>query len=170
MNCHTRIYRGRTLTVHPLGLRSRYSDWLRARWPTGRSSSPGRVKNFLFSTSSRPAVGSTIQGLPGAISRGVKLTTHLQLVPRSRKCSYIHLPPPTSLHGIVLNYLSTSITLPFLTIVPKIRTWTWLTCAETCPRQKAACAGNSAVLTGSWYYCTYSDLHYRAHLSVNKSV
>jgi hypothetical protein len=34
----------------------------------GRSSSPGRVKNFLFSTSSRPALGSTqppIQWVPG---------------------------------------------------------------------------------------------------------
>jgi hypothetical protein len=30
-----------------------YSDWLRAGWPTGRSSSPGRNKNFLFSISSR---------------------------------------------------------------------------------------------------------------------
>jgi hypothetical protein len=37
-----------------------------------RSSSPGRVKNFLFSMSSRPALGSTqppIQWVPGALSR-----------------------------------------------------------------------------------------------------
>jgi hypothetical protein len=27
--------------------------------PRGRSSSPDRVKNFVFSTSSRPALGST---------------------------------------------------------------------------------------------------------------
>jgi hypothetical protein len=39
--------------------RSWYSDWLRAGRPSGRSSSPGRVMNFLFSTSSRPALGST---------------------------------------------------------------------------------------------------------------
>jgi hypothetical protein len=39
--------------------RSRYSDWLRAGRPRGRSSSPGRTKNFLFSKSSRPALGST---------------------------------------------------------------------------------------------------------------
>jgi hypothetical protein len=41
----------------------------------GRSSSPGRVKNFLFSTSSRPALGSTqppIQWVPGALSPKVK--------------------------------------------------------------------------------------------------
>jgi hypothetical protein len=34
---------------------SRYSDWLRAGRPRDRSSSPGRVNNFL----SRPAVRST---------------------------------------------------------------------------------------------------------------
>jgi hypothetical protein len=33
---------------------------------------------------------------------GVKLTTHLQLVPRSRKCGSIH-PLPIRLHGIVLD-------------------------------------------------------------------
>jgi hypothetical protein len=40
-----------------------------------RSSSPGRVKNLLFSTSSRPALGSTqpsIQWVPGSLSLGVR--------------------------------------------------------------------------------------------------
>jgi hypothetical protein len=40
-----------------------------------RSSSPGRVKNFLFSTSSRPALGSTqppIEWILVALSPGVK--------------------------------------------------------------------------------------------------
>jgi hypothetical protein len=41
------------------GYRSRYSDWLLVERPKGRSSSPGRVKNFIFSTTSRPAMGST---------------------------------------------------------------------------------------------------------------
>jgi hypothetical protein len=40
-----------------------------------RSSSRGRVKNFLFSTSSRPALGTTqplIQWVPGVLSPGLK--------------------------------------------------------------------------------------------------
>jgi hypothetical protein len=51
------------------------SDCLRAGRPRSRSSSPGRVKNFLFSTSSRPALGPTqppIQWVPGHLSPGVK--------------------------------------------------------------------------------------------------
>jgi hypothetical protein len=56
---------------------SRYSDWLPAGRPRrGRSSSPGRVKNFLFSKSSRPALGSTqppIQWVPGALAPGGKV-------------------------------------------------------------------------------------------------
>jgi hypothetical protein len=51
------------------------SDWLRAGRPSARSSSPGKVKNFHFSMSSRPALGSTqppIQWVPGALSPGVK--------------------------------------------------------------------------------------------------
>jgi hypothetical protein len=41
------------------GYRSRYSDWLRAGRRRGRNSSPGRVKNFLFPTASRAALGPT---------------------------------------------------------------------------------------------------------------
>jgi hypothetical protein len=57
----------------------------------GWSSSPGRVKNFHFSTSSRSALGSTqppIQWVPGAFPPAVKRPgreTDLQLMPRSRK-------------------------------------------------------------------------------------
>jgi hypothetical protein len=39
--------------------RSRYSDLLRAGGARGRTSSPGKVKNFLFFLSSRSALGST---------------------------------------------------------------------------------------------------------------
>jgi hypothetical protein len=42
---------------------------------------------------------------------GVKLTTHLQLVPRSRKCVSIHPLPPTS-SWLVLSWLCTGTTLP----------------------------------------------------------
>jgi hypothetical protein len=65
-------------SLHPLifkGQRSRYRDWLQAGQPMGGISSPGRVKNFLFSTSSRLALGPTqptIQWAPGALSLGVK--------------------------------------------------------------------------------------------------
>jgi hypothetical protein len=76
--------------------RSRYSDWLRAGQQRGRSSSPGRVKNFFFSTSSRPALGSTLppnHWVPGALFSGVKLpgceADHLQLMPRWRKCGSV---------------------------------------------------------------------------------
>jgi hypothetical protein len=51
-------------------------QWLASGWTTeGQSSSPGRVKNFLFSKSSRPALGSTqppIQWAPGVLSPWVK--------------------------------------------------------------------------------------------------
>jgi hypothetical protein len=89
-----------------LGWRSWYSNklWAGLR---GQSLSPSRANNFFFSTLSRPALGSTqppIQWVLGALSQGVKLTTHLQLVQRSRKCDpYIH--SPIHLHGIVLNSL-----------------------------------------------------------------
>jgi hypothetical protein len=42
----------------------------------------------------------------------MKLTTHLQLVLRSRKCGSIH-PLPMCLHGIVLSYLGSGTTSPF---------------------------------------------------------
>jgi hypothetical protein len=42
----------------------------------------------------------------------VKLTTHLQLVPRSRKCGST-CPLPIRVHGVVVNYLSTGTTLPY---------------------------------------------------------
>jgi hypothetical protein len=54
----------------------------------GRSSSPGRVNNFLFSKSSRPALRSTqspIQWVPGALSLGLK-----------RPGREVHHSPPTN--------------------------------------------------------------------------
>jgi hypothetical protein len=63
------------ITVIQLRYSSRYSDWLRVGRRKGWSSSSGGVKNFLFSTLSRPTVGSTetpIQWVPGALSPEVK--------------------------------------------------------------------------------------------------
>jgi hypothetical protein len=85
----------------------RYSDCLLAGRPKGRSSDPGRIENFLFYTSSRPALEPT-QWEPAGLfpreysGRNVKLTTHLQLVLKSRKCEYIALP--IRLYGVALNY------------------------------------------------------------------
>jgi hypothetical protein len=112
----------------------RYSDWLRAGRLRGRSSSPSRVMNFLFSTSSRPSLGSTqhrIQWGPGALSSGVKRQgreAHLQLVLRSRKCGSLH-----PLHGVLLNLLSTGTTLPLLLLCWRPNTiHLWTRCVITC--------------------------------------
>jgi hypothetical protein len=86
-----------------LGELSRYSDWLQAGQPRDLSSSPGRSKIFLLSKWSRPTLGPTepsIQWVLGALSPGVKrrdvkLTTHLQLVPRSR---LVHLYLRSAIH------------------------------------------------------------------------
>jgi hypothetical protein len=85
----------------------------------GRSSSPGSVKNFLFSLSSRPAVGSTqppIQWVRG-VKRPGREADHSPPTSAEVKKNvdlYIHPPPPIRLHCIVLNYLSTGTTLPFI--------------------------------------------------------
>jgi hypothetical protein len=65
---------GRGSNIFRPGYHNRYSDWLRAGRQRGRSSSPGRVKNFLFSPSSRLVLEPTqpIIWVPWAISLGVK--------------------------------------------------------------------------------------------------
>jgi hypothetical protein len=70
-------------------IKSRYSDWLRAGRTRGRSSSPGRVKNFHFSMSSRPALGPTQPPFPwvlGALSPGLK----------QPRCEAGHSPPTSA--------------------------------------------------------------------------
>jgi hypothetical protein len=78
------------------------SDWLRAGRPRGRSSSLGTGKIFIFSTSSRSALGLTqppIQRVPWALSpgvkpQGVKRTAHLKLYSAEvKKRGYIHPLP-----------------------------------------------------------------------------
>jgi hypothetical protein len=78
--------------------------------PRGRSSSPGRVKNFLFSTSSRQALGSTqppIQRVPGALSPKVKRlgseADHSSPTSAEAKKMWIYTHSPIRLQGIVLN-------------------------------------------------------------------
>jgi hypothetical protein len=76
----------------------------------GRGSNPGSDKIFLFSISSGPALGPNqppTQWLSGSLSLrgngwGVKMTTHLHLVPRSRIVElYFH--SSISLPCIMLN-------------------------------------------------------------------
>jgi hypothetical protein len=79
---------------------NRYSDWLRAGRPRGRSSSPKGGKNFRFSTSSRLVLGSTqppIQRVPGALSPGVE-----------RPGREDHSPPSTAEIEQIWLYTSTS--------------------------------------------------------------
>jgi hypothetical protein len=87
----------------------------------GRGSIPGKGKNFLFFTESRPALGPTqppIKWVPGAISRGVKRQG--READHSPPCSAevrnggAILPLSTCLLGIVLNWLITGRTLPLL--------------------------------------------------------
>jgi hypothetical protein len=77
----------------------------------GRSSSPGRVKNFLSSTSSRPTLGFTqppIQWVPGTFSPGVKRqglesdhSTPISVEVKKNVDLYSYCP--IRLHGLVLN-------------------------------------------------------------------
>jgi hypothetical protein len=78
------------------GIASRYSDWLRAGRRRGRSSSPSRVKNFLFSTSSRPALGSTklpLQWIPG-VKRTRREADHLPPTSAEVKKTWIYTSTP----------------------------------------------------------------------------
>jgi hypothetical protein len=80
------------------------------------------VGSRIFSAASRPALGLThppIQWVPGDLSPGVKRPGfEADLSPTSaevKKCGSIH-PLPHSLYGVMLNYLSTGITLPWNTL------------------------------------------------------
>jgi hypothetical protein len=73
----------------------------------GRGSIPGKGKDFsLFhkvQTALEPHYAVGIRGsTQGYSGRGVKLTTHLHLVPRSRMMQ-LYLYSPVRLHDMVLN-------------------------------------------------------------------
>jgi hypothetical protein len=77
---------------------SQYSDWLRAGRPRGRSSIPGRVKNFLISVSPRPALVSIqtpFKMVRGTLAPGVK-----------RPGREADLPPPSA--EVKKTWISTS--------------------------------------------------------------
>jgi hypothetical protein len=83
------------------GYRSRYSDWLRAGRQRGRSSSPGGISYILFSTSSRPALGSTqppSQSVTGVLCRGLKQSgreiDHSPLTTSEVKKMWIYISTP----------------------------------------------------------------------------
>jgi hypothetical protein len=70
-------------------------------------SSPGTVKNFHFSTSSTPPLGSTepsIPRVPGAFSPGVKLQgREIDQSPLTSANVALYIHFPTRLHGVVLS-------------------------------------------------------------------
>ena len=91
------------------------TDKTKLKFPWGwtvRGSNSGRGKRFFYSPKSPgPALGpiqphvqldtAVCFGGGGQRGRGVKLTTHLHLVPRLRKSGVISLLPPlTSLQGV----------------------------------------------------------------------
>jgi hypothetical protein len=86
---------------------SQYNVWLRTGRPGDLCSIPGRGERvFPLTSVSRPALGPTqppVQWVPGVLSpglkrgRGVTLTTHPHLVPRSKmRRSYTSSPPSAS--------------------------------------------------------------------------
>jgi hypothetical protein len=86
-------------------------EWLQAgQLDFGGLIPHGELGMFLFITS-RPALGpiqSPIQWILGTLSPGVKLTTHIHLVPKSRMHGTI--PPPPSMsswHGASLSMWTT---------------------------------------------------------------
>jgi hypothetical protein len=111
------------LSVTDIGyyIRSRlYRSWagvaqsvqcLATDWTTGRSRFDSRQKQRIFplTSVSRPSLGPTqppVQWVPGAFSpgvkrsRGVTLTTHPHLVPRSKMSRSYSSSPPKRLRGV----------------------------------------------------------------------
>jgi hypothetical protein len=101
-------YGGKGRTRNETRIQCKYSVWLRTGRPGDRGSIPGRDKKiFPLASVSRPALRPTqlpVQRVPGVLSpgvkrgRGVTLTTHPYLVPRSRmSMGYTSSPPSASM-------------------------------------------------------------------------
>jgi hypothetical protein len=90
---------------------SRYSEWLRAVRPRNQISSPGRVKKFLFSTSSILVLGPTqppVQWVPGALSPrlnrpGREVDQSPTTSAEMKKIWIYTSTSPIHLHSVVLN-------------------------------------------------------------------
>jgi hypothetical protein len=95
--------------------RSRYSDWLPAGWLRGRISSPGSVKNFLFSISSRSALRPAqlpMQWVPETLSprlkrQGREADRSLRTSAEVNKIVDLYIHSPTRFHDVVLIQLNT---------------------------------------------------------------
>jgi hypothetical protein len=77
------------------------ADWTTEGW----SSSPGGVKNFLFSTSSRSALGSTqppIEWVPEALSPGGEADRSPPATAEVKKNVYLYIHCSIRRHGVVL--------------------------------------------------------------------
>jgi hypothetical protein len=94
--------------------------------PTGRSSSPVRVKNFLFSKFSRPDLGSTqppIQWVPGALSHEVKRQgreaehSPLAIADVKKMWIYTSTPPYTFMAQCLIRWAQVQL---YLSIVPQL--------------------------------------------------
>jgi hypothetical protein len=89
-------------TMAIVNLRSWYSDWLWAGRRRGQSSSQYGQEFSQHRPDQRWGPRSLLSNAYQALlgGGGLKLTTHLQLVPRSRKCGSIHpLPHMPSWHS-----------------------------------------------------------------------
>jgi hypothetical protein len=107
------------------------------------SSSLGRGKIFLLSTSSRPVVGPihpTIQWVPGSSFKGGKAARAWSWPLTSDYCGgqenvELYIDSPIHLHGVLINYSSTGTILPF--------TFSYFKCSACCsmPRKLTMWSG-----------------------------
>jgi hypothetical protein len=106
---NTYIYLIYTYDLREMEQRSRYSDWLRARRPRARSSSPGKVKIFLLSTSSRSVLRPIqppiqwVTGLSSGLKRPGHEADHSPSSSAEVKNTWIYIDCPIRVHGAVIN-------------------------------------------------------------------